>query len=127
MIFVLGRIGTMEALWKELANDDEFMGYFVAVVGVCIVIWIIAAIVKGKQSIENHAQPVQSVQAKIIAVERFGGVVNAYIFECEDSVRRRFVPAKKDLKIFVEGDAGVLTFQGNDFQSFELNQVKENA
>jgi hypothetical protein len=117
----------------RLTMEDlmPFIG-FVALVAGCIsllivvVRWVNEDAAKG----DNAHKPVVETQAKIILVERIPDrhhtAFSYYCtFECKDGTRQRLNIPKEAWNNYVEGDRGIVVFQGTKFKSFTLNRDSE--
>lgn len=89
--------------------------FFGVLFGLCAIVWILYAIVFGTQHIQDSTKPVRKEDAKVVLKEPNGIYI---LFElCENGERIRL--QVKHLNKLVEGDIGVLTWQGSRVINFE--------
>lgn len=93
---------------------------FVTVIVLFTLYKIISTIIKDKNS------PIESIHAKIVSkrtnTSNFNNDITTWYyvtFEFNLKERKEFQVNAQDYGILVEGDEGVLTYQGTSFKSFE--------
>lgn len=87
-----------------------------------------------RQNRWNKQQPVVSTSAQVIAkrteVSGSGGGTAALTFyyatfETSDKERHEFSVSGKDYGLLIEGDQGILTFQGTRYKGFERGRAAQ--
>ncbi len=117
--------------FNQLSKDDEVMGALIgligASIGILVVIWGAVAVVKASEHSYNASQPIKTIQATIISVERSNGYICAYLFECADGTRVKLKPHGNGQCTFIEGDCGILQYQGRNLQGFSIAPDKHSG
>ncbi len=109
----------------DISLNDIFL-FLMILLGVCAVVWIFVAIIRGQQNASNALQPVRKEWAKVVDKQQIPP--NAIIFEIwvmfelKNGQRLRLLAKAKNSLII--GDEGMLTWQGNKLQNFERNLSK---
>lgn len=104
----------------DISLSDIFM-FFMILVGLCAVMWIFVAILRGRQNAANKAQPVRREWAKVVDKQQLAPNAIAFeiwvMFELKSGQRLRLT-AKAQNSLIV-GDEGTLTWQGSKVQNFQ--------
>lgn len=98
---------------SELAK--YFPIFFVALIGVCIVMWLLVVFLKKK----DNSQPMQTIKAKILEKPIQQGNIEWYVVECEDGRRLKLRSFQSNHLIITVGDVGVISYKGKTIQSFK--------
>lgn len=108
---------------NDLLDDDVFLPMIFLVFGVAMIIMGIMVISawnkKRQQDAYDRQKPVVEVKAKLISKTTLvNNLTYELIFETEDGQRFNFSVQKNVAELMVDGDIGILKYQGKLFNSF---------
>lgn len=108
---------------NDLLDDDLFLPLLFIVFGIVMIVMGVAVLStvyqKHSQEEQDRQKPVTEVKAKLISKTTLvNNLTYELIFETEDGQRFNFSVQKNVAELMVDGDTGILKYQGKLFNSF---------